>query len=115
MKIEMSGYAYVRADVQTVKDMRDLMRFLDDNKVTGSAEFAFGDRYVYVSVVDDVKAEFIECGEHIPSDMEFDVILNTHTHPINLPETYEEALEMQLDYPAQYDWPGRDRTAHARR
>jgi hypothetical protein len=107
MKIEMSGYAYVRADVRTVEDLRTLLRFLDDNKVTDAAELDWGSEYVYVSVTEDAKAEFIECGEHIPPDLKFDVILNTHQHQI--PETYEEALELRLEHPARFDWPAIDK------
>ena len=107
MKIEMSGYACVRADARTVKDLRTLLRFLDDNKVTDTAELDWGSGHLYVSVIEDAKAEFIECGDHIPPDLKFDVILNTHSHPV--PETYEEALEMRLDQPAKFDWPAIDK------
>lgn len=110
MKIEMNGYAHVRADARTVKDLRDLLRFLDDNRVRDDANVDWSTGHVYVVVVDDGVAEFIECGDHIPPDYKFDVILNTHTHPVNVPETYEEALEMALDRrPATYDWPTKDK------
>jgi hypothetical protein len=108
VNIEMSGYADVRADVRTVKDLRDLVSFLDKNRVRHDAQIDWGSGFVYILVADNARGEFIECGDHIPPDLEFDVILNTHSHPV--PETYEEALEMQLDYPAQYEWPARDRS-----
>lgn len=107
MKIEMSGYSTVRADVRTVQDLHDLIRFLDDNRVRRDAELDWGKGHVYVLVVENAEAEFIECGDHIPPDTHFDVILNTHTHPV--PETYEEALELRLDQPANYDWPAHDK------
>ena len=110
MKIEMSGYSTVRADVRTVQDLRDLLRFLDDNRVRRDVQLDWGEGYVYAFVVENAEAEFIQCGEHIPPDLHFDVILNTHTHPVNVPETYEEALEMALDRrPATYDWPTKDK------
>jgi hypothetical protein len=94
MKIEMSGYACVRADARNVKDLRTLLRFLDDNKVTDTAELDWGSGYLYVSVAEDARAEFIQCGEHIQPNLEFDVILNTHSHN---------------DEPARYDWPAIDK------
>jgi hypothetical protein len=33
--------------------------------------------------------------------------LNTHQHQI--PETYEEALELRLEHPARFDWPAIDK------
>jgi len=110
MEISMSGYSHVRADARTVKDLRDLLRFLDDNRVTDSADLDWGEGYVYVIVADSVKAEFIECGDHIPPDLHFDVILNTHSHhEPDPPETFEEALERDYKKPAKYDWPSIDR------
>ena len=96
MEISMSGYSHVRANPRTVSDLRDLLRFLDDNRVTDFADLDWGDGYVYVIVADSVDAEFIECGEHIPPDRAFDVILNTHSH-----DEYKN--------PAKYDWPAIDR------
>lgn len=98
MKIEMSGYAYVRADARNVKDLRTLLRFLDDNKVTDTAELDWSSGYLYVSVIEDATADFIECGDHIPPDHKFDVILNTHDHEKD-------------NTPAMFDWPAIDRYA----
>lgn len=92
----MSGYAYVRADARTVQDLRQLLRFLDDNLVSDEADVDWSAGYVYITAAEGASAEFIECGDHIPPDYKFDVILNTHDHP-----NYRE--------PAMFDWPTKDR------
>jgi len=96
MEISMSGYSTVRADVRTVQDLHDLLRFLDDNRVRRDVQLDWGEGYVYAFVVENAEAEFIECGDHIPPNLKFDVILNTHSH-----EEYSK--------PATYDWPAIDR------
>ena len=104
MKIEMRGYAHVRADAKTVEDLHQLLRFLDDNLVSRDANVDWGSGYVYVGVVDDASAEFIQCGNHRPTNMKYDVILDTHYCG---PESYEEARdERQV---AMFDWPTKDR------
>lgn len=101
MKIEMSGYAYVRADAQTVADLRTLLQFLDDNKVRDDAEIDWNSSmgYLYVVAADQAAASFIECGEHVPPDLQFDVILNTHDH--------EPSKSI-----AMFDWPAKDRSKY---
>ena len=128
MKIEMSGYSHVRAAARTVKDLRDLVSFLDKNRVRDEAQVDWGGEYVYVIVADDVSAEFIECGDHIPPDTDFDVLLNTHYHDEDEDEeilchrcggkdddnTYhlhrgEYFCVPCYRKPAKYDWPAIDR------
>jgi len=101
MKIEMSGYAYVRADAKTVKDLRTLLQFLNDNKVRDDAEIDWNSSmgYLYVVAADQAAASFIECGDHM-HDLHFDVILNTHDH------------EPHVDSIAMFDWPAHDRSKY---
>jgi hypothetical protein len=130
MNIEMTGYADVRADAKTVKDLRDLVSFLDENRVRDDAQIDWGSGYVYILVADNARADFIECGDHIPPDLEFDVILSTHDHDED-DDGDEEILcnrcggkDSDNTYhlhrgeyfcvpcygkPAKYDWPAIDR------
>lgn len=97
MKIEMTGYATMRADVRSVEDLRQLVSALDKNKVRGDAEVDWGSGYVYVGVAEDAKATWIECGDHLYGDEQWDVLIETHSHPEH------------NDEPAMFDWPAKDR------
>jgi len=131
MNIEMRGYADVRADARTVKDLRDLVSFLNENRVRDDVKIDWSSGFVYVLVVEDTEGDFIECGEHMGDDRAYHVLLETHSHDDDdgevvcekcggessdnvyhlhrgkylcvacfrkqLPENYEEALEMSLD------------------
>ena len=101
MLIEMNGYAAVRANAQTVEDLRTLMQFLDDNKVADTAQIDWDKStgHLYVVAADQAPAMFIECGDHVPPDMHFDVILNTHYHERD-------------DTVAMFDWPAKDRNKY---
>ena len=101
MKIEMSGYAIVRADAQTVADLRTLLQFLDDNKVAATAAIDWNKStgHLYVVAADQAAASFIECGDHM-HDHHFDVILNTHDH------------EPHIDSIAMFDWPAHDKSKY---
>ena len=81
MKIEMKGHAALRADVRTVDDLRQLVKALDESKVRGDVEAVWGEEYVYINVVDTAKATWIECGDHLFGDEQWDVLLETHSHP----------------------------------
>ncbi len=111
MKIRITGFAMAIADVRTLGDLREFVRWLDKHGVPDDREVDAGE-VVYVTLHDtnegDTEPEFIECGNHIPPDKRFDVLMNTHTHKTSHPETYEEALEEALDVP-KYDWITRDR------
>lgn len=96
MKIEMTGYATMRADVRTVEDLRQLVKALDENKVRGDADVEWGSGHVYVGVAEDAKAIWIECGDHLVGDERWDVLLETHHH-----DDHEQ--------PAMFDWPSKDR------
>jgi hypothetical protein len=99
MNIEMTGYADVRADAKTVKDLRDLVSFLDENRVRDDAQIDWGSGYVYILVADNARADFIECGDHIPPANAYDVLIPTHGHG-----DPDKA-------PARFDWPAKDKTS----
>lgn len=99
MKIKISGFAMANADVRTLGDLREFVKWLDRHDVPDCREVDAGEM-VFVTLHDsaegDPTVEFIECGNHIPPDKKFDIILNTHTH---------DEVE---DIP-RFDWVTRDR------
>lgn len=95
MKIEMTGYAAMRADVRTVDDIRRLVKTLDENKVRGDANVDWGSGHVYVGVAEDAKVTWIECGDHLAGDEQWDLLIETHEH--------------DEGEPAAYDWPTKDK------
>lgn len=109
----ISGYAHASMTVNDVEDLRTLVKFLDRHHVNGSVEVELDRNRVFVNLVEG-EGEFISCGDHVPPDDAYDVLLNTHKHfkdsPANYPANYEEALEesIPVDIP-QYDWPSRDK------
>ena len=110
IEVKVTGFASAEAKVWTVSDLRELVAWCDKYRVDGSCGLDWGDRMVFIELTGTAPAiaEMIECGDHIPPNMEFDVIINTHTHKTSYPETYEEALEEALDVP-KYDWVTLDR------
>lgn len=107
------GYAHLTMTVHTVGDIRVLTKELDKHCVGDSSEVELDRDKVFI-VLADGEGEFIQCGDHVPPDDAYDVLLNTHKHvedsPANYPANYEEALEESIpaDIP-QYDWPSRDK------
>lgn len=96
MRIEMRGNAALRAVIRTVHDLRQFVAAIDESKVRGDCEVDWGAGHVYVNVVDGTTATWIECGDHVNGDEQWDVLLQTHDHP-------------EDDEPASYDWPTKDK------
>jgi len=120
-KVEMSGFVSAHMKARTVGDLREFVRWLDEYKVSDSKEIDWGSGYVYVELTSvAVPAEWIECGEHIPPDKGYHLIIDTHSHdekPADfdwptkdrlketykkMPDTYEDALELALEGKTQY-------------
>lgn len=98
-KVEMSGFVSAQMKARTVKDLRAFVRWLDEYKVSDSKEIDWGSGYVYVELTSvAVPAEWIECGEHIPPDTAYDLLISTHDH-------YKK--------PSDFDWPTRDKLKEA--
>ena len=115
-KIEMSGFVSAQMEARTVGDLRAFVRWLDKYKVSDSKEIDLGSGNVYVELTNvAAPAEWIECGEHIPPDTAYDLLISTHDHDSKpatfdwmtkdklkegykqAPNNYEEALEEALD------------------
>ena len=107
-EIKMSGFVSAQCEARTLGDLRALLKWCDEYNVDDSAGLDWGMGKVYVELTGDdaVPAEWIECGNHIPPNIKYDLIIDTHYHG---PETYEEAREEALERPAKYDWPTKDR------
>ena len=97
--VEMSGWISAKKEVQTLKDLRDLVAWCDENKINDDAVLDYGSGpYLYVDFLGDdvVQASWIQCGDHGPSDPHFDILVETHHH-----DDHEQ--------PAMFDWPSKDR------
>ena len=123
-KIEMSGFVSAQMEACTVGDLRAFVRWLDEYKVSDSKEIDWGAGKLYVDLTGERAAmtEWIECGDHIPPDTAYDLLISTHEHhekpsdfdwPTKdrlketykkMPDTYEDALEQALD---RYNVEGR--------
>ena len=98
-EVEMSGFVSAQMKARTVKDLRAFVRWLDKYKVSDSKEIDWGSGYVYVELTSvAVPAEWIECGEHIPPDTAYDLLISTHDHHKK---------------PSDFDWPTRDKLKEA--
>ena len=116
-KIEMSGFVSAHMKARTVGDLREFVRWLDEYKVSDSKEVDWGEKALYVDLTGERAAmtEWIECGDHIPPDTAYDLLISTHNHDSKpatfdwmtkdklkkaykqAPNNYEEALEEALD------------------
>ena len=106
MKIEIHGYASIKADVRTVGDLRELVRWLDKYHVDAGKEVEY-DQVIWIPLADTHmgdSAEMISCGDHIPPADAYDVILNTHGHG-----------DTSASGHARYDWMSIDRYGEERR
>ena len=98
-EVEMSGFVSAQMKARTVKDLRAFVRWLDKYKVSDNKEIDWGSGYVYVELTNvAVPAEWIECGEHVPPDTAYDLLISTHDH-------YKK--------PSDFDWPTRDKLKEA--
>lgn len=99
MDVEMTGFVTGKAQVRTVKDLRDLVKWCDKYQVRGESEIDWGSGCVYLDLHGSASvapATWIECGDHLVDDIHFDILVETHSHP-------------EHKTPAKYDWPSIDR------
>ena len=117
MEIEIEATAAIVAEVNTVDDLRKLVAHLNKYNVANATEIelsSYKGQRIYVTLTGDncVEAEWIECGDHVPPDRSYDVIISTHAHDEQIPgqTTIDEVIEPQsMHQPSDYDWPRRDR------
>lgn len=95
-KVKVTAFATVDCEARTLGDLRELVKWCDEHDLPDRLGLDLGSGFVYVEITGDtaVRAEMIECGDHRPPKIMFDVLVPTHSHG---PETYEEALEEALD------------------
>jgi hypothetical protein len=103
-EIKLSAYASADMEARTVGDLRELLKWCDEHHVADSVCIDWGAGRVYLELTGPgvVPAEWIECGDHIPPDAAYDILIDTHTH-----EEYRK--------PADFDWPSKDRLREAYR
>ena len=107
--IEMTGWVAAKKEVRTLKDLRDLVAWADKYGVTDEAviDYSGSGPYLYVDFIGDAevaKATWIECGDHLWGDEQWDVLIETHRQP-----------EYEAQDPAKYDRPTKDRFSAAHR
>jgi len=121
-EIEMSGFVSAKMEARTVRDLNKLVHWLAKYRVSPSTKIDFGRGAIYVDLTGEnsVPAEWAECGEHIPPDKGYHLIIDTHSHdekPADfdwptkdrlketykrMPDTYEDALELSLEGKTMY-------------
>ena len=91
--VEMTGWVTAKKKARTLKDLRDLVAWADKYGVTDEAVLDYGSGpYLYMDFLgsDQVKAAWIECGDHLVGDERWDVLIETHQHPEHDPPAQEE-------------------------
>ena len=111
-EVEMTGWVAAKKEARTLKDLRELVAWADKYGVTDEAvlDYSSSGPYIYVDFLgsDQVKATWIECGDHLYGDEKWDVLIDTHHHPEYDPPAQEEPSKEETFDP---DWPcdcGRD-------
>ena len=92
--------------------LADVIQFVDDAHTLGfTDDTEIEDGFLYISrVVED--CDFIECGDHLWGDKQFDVLVPMHDHPEDEPTPTH--IEEELPY-ATYDYLSQDRMQRAAR
>lgn len=96
MDIEMSGFVHAKTEIRNIGDLRRLLAWCDEHRVSSDVLVDWGSGYVYVLLTGDdaSPADWVLCGEHPNSGNHFDLSIAGH------------ACDTE---PAQYDWPTKDR------
>lgn len=92
----IDGYAHLSMTVRTVIDLRDLVKVLDKHCVADHVDVEFDRDKVFITLAEG-EGEFIQCGDHVPPDDAYDVLLNTHRHDQPKPESIPRYDWMSLD------------------
>ena len=97
--VEFTGWVSAKKEARTLKDLRDLTAWCDKHKIKDDAVLDYGGGpYIYVDFLggDQVKATWIECGDHLYGDEQWDVLIETHHHPEYDPPVQEELSEEEI-------------------
>jgi len=79
MKIEMTGVVFATAEVRTVGDLRELIQWCDEYDVRDEAQLDWGTGQVYIDIIDNGTAEWIEDGDSMPPNRHWDVLVHVQT------------------------------------
>jgi hypothetical protein len=80
--VKLNGFATASMDVENVGDLRRFVEWCDRYKISDTA-VVDANGPVYLELADSTLGaivEMIQCGEHIPPDDGWDVLINTHKH-----------------------------------
>lgn len=99
--VSVNGWFTVSAKVRTVEDLHQLSRELMKRGTPGDWVVDYGADRIFIESRDSsMRAEWIECGDHLPDEVTYDVLLLTHDH------VGEEVIP-------QFDWVAKDRYLEA--
>lgn len=101
-QVKITGFATAQWNARTLGDLRKVVAWCDEHRIPDTADLDWGYGTLYVELVGGtaVEGDMIECGDHIPPDRGYDILLPTHPH------TDEKT-------PAKFDWPSKDRLKEA--
>ena len=97
-EVKITAFAHAHVEVRTLRDLNKLVHWATvhrvplDSVVDWSHEVGYGRVFIELTGDGSVPAEFIECGDHIPPAVRFDILVPTHEHP-------------EDKQPADFDWP----------
>ena len=96
--VELAGWVTAKREARTLKDLRDLVAWCDEHKIKDDAVLDYGGGCLYVDFLgdDQLKATWIECGDHRPGDEQWDVLIETHHHPEYDPPVQEELSKEEI-------------------
>ena len=102
-EVEMTGWVAAKMEARTLKDLRELVAWCNKYGVVDEAvlDYSSSGPYIYVDFLgsDQVKATWIECGEHLIGDERWDVLIDTHEHPESVQEEPSKEETLDPDYP----------------
>jgi len=83
-EVKMYGYVVGETTVKTVGELRELIEWCNKYHVPDSVGLDWSNRLdglVYLELSgENAPAAMIECGDHIPPDARYDLLLETHKH-----------------------------------
>jgi hypothetical protein len=76
LSVHMTGVVFATAEVRTVGDLRELIQWCDEYDVRDEAQLDWGTGQVYIDIIDNGTAEWIEDGDSMPPNRHWDVLVH---------------------------------------
>ena len=80
--MKMTAIVTIECKARTLGDLRELVQWCDKYRVSDKSELDWGSGSMFIDLsgTELLPAEWIECGDHIPPDHNYDVIVVKHEH-----------------------------------